>query len=146
MKGRRRPRHGYRNEEEKIVYLNITDLPTNVDWRGKAISNVKNQGKCGGCWAFSTVGALEGAWARENEIVEMSEQQVIDCCRLNLYGCNGGDPIVALDECILRDGIMKSADYPFTGVTSRVCNWDDSKLVYTPADYAIVPHNNSLQL
>lgn len=53
---------------------------------------------------------------------------------------------MALDECILRDGIMRTADYPFTAVTSRKCDWDESKLVYTPSDYAIVPHNDSLQL
>jgi hypothetical protein len=79
-------------------------------------------------------------------LVELSEQQIIDCCRLNLYGCNGGDPIVALDECILRDGIMRASDYPFTAVTSRSCNYDSNSLVYTPKDYAIVPHNNSIQL
>ena len=67
----------------------------------------------------------------------------MDCCRINLSGCNGGDPIVALDECLLRDGIMSAADYPYTGIASRYCAIDDNKLVYTPSDYVIVPHNNS---
>jgi hypothetical protein len=42
MKGRRRPK-GYRVSEDKIVYLNITDLPENVDWRGKAVPKVPNE-------------------------------------------------------------------------------------------------------
>ena len=36
MKGRRKPHkkhHAYAENTEKIKYLNLTDLPTEVDWR-----------------------------------------------------------------------------------------------------------------
>lgn len=38
------------------------------------------QGSCGSCYAFSAVGALEGAHAlAHDELVRLSEQNVIDC-------------------------------------------------------------------
>ncbi len=68
----------------------------------------------------------------------------MDCCRLNLYGCNGGDPIVAFDQCILIDGIMKGDDYPYTGVFSKNCKWDSNRTLYKPSNYAVVPHNDTI--
>ena len=53
---------------------------------------MKNQGKCGSCWAFSAIGALEGLYAIQNGNIErFSEQQLIDCSTdYGNRGCNGG--------------------------------------------------------
>ena len=38
------------------------------------------QGQCGGCYAFSAVGALEGAHSlAHDQLVSLSEQNLIDC-------------------------------------------------------------------
>lgn len=51
--------------------LGMEGVPASIDWREKgAVSPVKDQGQCGSCWAFSTVGALEGLHAIKTGTLE----------------------------------------------------------------------------
>ena len=60
------------------------------DWRqGNGSTPVKDQGGCGSCWDFATVGAFEGSWRIiNNETVNVSEQDVLDCSGAG--SCSGG--------------------------------------------------------
>ena len=76
--------------------------PEVVDWRVFGVVNpIKNQQRCGSCWAFSTTGTLESVWAvAKGALYNFSEQQLVDCCGAKGYqcqGCNGAWPEWALN-------------------------------------------------
>ena len=68
-----------------------TTLPSAFDWRSlNGCTPIRNQGGCGSCWAFATVGALECAIKiREGVSVDLSEQWLISC-NLSEWDCGGG--------------------------------------------------------
>jgi hypothetical protein len=66
-------------------------LPARWDWREHdGVTPVKDQGSCGSCWAFASVGALEAAARLTDKVVyDVSEQQVMACNSFG-QGCGGG--------------------------------------------------------
>eukprot|EP00906_Rhabdomonas_costata_P019213 RCo028028 len=56
-------------------------LPKEWDWRLRGVvSPVKDQGRCGSCWAFSAVETVESIWAiKTGSLNELSVQQILDC-------------------------------------------------------------------
>lgn len=103
------------------------DLPSQVDWVSQgAVTSVKDQERCGCCWAVSIAGSLEGAAALQNNFLEsLSFQQFISCDNRNL-GCDGGSLVYAMAYPIVdTDGVAKADDYKFTdgrGQTTYECN------------------------
>merc|ERR1712088_1292185 len=96
---------------------NILSLPTKVDWRKKgAVTEVKNQGQCGSCWAFAATGALEAAHHKKTgKLVSLSEQQLIDCA-YHEDRCNiGGDYEHAYKYIKENGGIDTEESYPYEG-------------------------------
>lgn len=82
------------------------------------LSPVKNQGKCGSCWAFSTTSALETFMRKNNYSIErLSEQELVDCSDKN-HGCNGGIMHHAMNYVIQRKGLATNEEYPYNASTS----------------------------
>ncbi|XP_069356318.1 cysteine proteinase-like [Maniola hyperantus] len=115
------------------INLDIVRLPTDIDWRDKnVVTSVKNQGGCGSCWAFSTVGNVESMNAiKTGQLTDLSEQQLVDCDTQN-NGCKSGIPAVAL-QYFMSKGAMTSESYPYT-VADGTCKYDANSVAVRVAD------------
>jgi len=67
------------------------DLPPTFNWCDLGgCTPVKDQGQCGSCWAFATVGPLEqNVLIQEGSAEDLSEQYLVSC-NAEGWGCNGG--------------------------------------------------------
>jgi hypothetical protein len=102
----------------------LNDPPASLDWRAKgAVTPIKNQGSCGGCWSFSASGALEGAYQIATGALRvLSEQQLIDCSTTyGNNGCKGGSMRMAFDYIRVNKGLDSEADYPYEGTGPNQC-------------------------
>ncbi|THD21334.1 Secreted cathepsin L 2 [Fasciola hepatica] len=125
----------------------IGDIPESVDWRDHGlVVEVKNQGQCGSCWAFSTTGALEGQYAKKyGKQMEFSEQQLVDCTRrYGNHGCHGGSFEKAF-EYLETYGLEPEAVYPYEAHDER-CKYDGRKATVTVKSYSTLRSGNEQML
>lgn len=123
--------------EEESLKLQTSAIPESVDWSTKgAVTDIKDQGQCGSCWAFSTTGSLEGLnFLYFNKLQAFSEQQLVDCDHGSIIppilpnmGCHGGLMGRALSYTANK-GIMLEDDYPYTAKDGS-CKYDVKKMTF----------------
>lgn len=132
----------------KSASLPTANLPETIDWVAfGAVSPIQNQGSCGGCWAFASVGAIEGLHYIQNKtLYQLSPQQLIDCSSsFGNEGCNGGLMDDAFRYVMQAGGVEMEKDYPFKRYNGK-CQADPGKYVAGISGYADVPVHNEMQL
>ncbi|CAL9147323.1 oryzain alpha chain-like [Musa acuminata AAA Group] len=133
---------------DRYRYEDGEELPESVDWRAKgAVAAVKDQGSCGSCWAFSTVGAVEGInQIVTGELITLSEQELVDCDNAYNQGCNGGLMDYAFEFIINNKGIDTEDDYPYRA-RDGTCDQDRKNAKVVSIDgYEGVPQNDEKAL
>lgn len=78
-------------------------LPENFDPRDKwpycsTLEEIRDQGSCGSCWAVSAAEAITDRiciHSRGKMHAHISAEDLLSCCRLCGFGCNGGYPTLA---------------------------------------------------
>lgn len=105
-------------------------VPETLDWREQgAVTDIKDQAKCGSCWAFSAIASVEGAMVVQGKkkLLRLSEQNLVDCCT-KCMGCSGGFMTSAYNWVIdeQKGDLMLESDYSYTAVEGP-CKFDATK-------------------
>ena len=122
-----------RYDSEGRRRLQNNDVATTVDLAADGhMGEVKQQGQCGSCWAYTANSVVEGTVSRKKtqaqgkfvEPIHLSEQMIIDCTMkgqtsyefpsgndYQMGGCNGGWMEYAW-WLMTAEGAITEADYP----------------------------------
>ena len=120
----------YQSELAKVSF------PSAFDWRSRTLSHtkcltpVRDQGHCGSCWAFATIGVVESAIKRvDHKDVDLSEQWLVFGNRSG-FGCDGGcwafDYFVDTPDICGETGGVLESDLPYdpdSATLDGVCNF-----------------------
>ncbi|KAM8794353.1 cathepsin K-like [Eudromia elegans] len=146
MTGLRVPRGRRQHNDTLYVDAGPERAPAAVDWRKKGyVTPVKNQGQCGSCWAFSSVGALEGQLKRRTgRLLALSPQNLVDCVSAN-DGCGGGYMTNAFEYVRQNRGIDSEDAYPYVG-QDESCQYRPSGKAAKCRGYREIPEGDERAL
>jgi len=139
-----RPSNRTRNVKDPVIEGPIAN---DIDWVSKgAVTPVKDQGRCGSCWAFSATAAIESYAKLSGKYgLEVLSAQQINSCDKRDGGCNGGNTETAYEYVKGAGGIETESNYPYTsggGSTGR-CKFESSRIAVTISGYHSVSRGES---
>lgn len=143
--------HAARPKVAAIEDIDISSLPNRMDWREKnVVSDVKDQGGCGSCWAFSATETVESAVAvATGKLIKMAPQEYVDCAPNPKHcggtgGCEGSTQWLAFNYSITA-GIASESEYPYKGRDGN-CKESSMTSVASISGYERLPANDYASL
>jgi C1A family cysteine protease len=127
------------NSNLPLLNVEATNGDKDIDWRDVTgyVGPIKNQGKCGSCWAFSATQAAEAAYFKKfGETVLLSESQLVDCDWFS-HGCNGGLQENAFIH-YMRTGPISDAHYPYVAEDRKCQESVEGQTGGIDADYPVL--------
>jgi len=126
-----------------------------VDWRDQGvITAVKDQGRCGSCWAFAAAETLESYYALASDnLVQLSQQQILDCTENPQHcggsgGCGGGTVELAYAQIVKQGGLASEWTYPYLSYfgDANVCNSTRAVPVAVMTGFVNLPANQQVPI
>jgi C1A family cysteine protease len=119
--------------------MRVTDrdrFPSSYDLRTLGrVTPIKDQGGCGSCWAFATMGALESwlltaGWGTE----DLSENNLKECHGLTWGPCTGGNSFISTAYLGRRSGPLTEWDDPYVAGTTGCSYYGRDRWPGIPVD------------
>jgi len=95
--------------------------PDSIDWRERgAVTEVKDQGGCGSCWAFAATETVESHYQiASGKLLKLAPQTYVDCVENpdecgGTGGCEGATAELAFNLTVTK-GVALESDLPYSG-------------------------------
>ena len=99
----------------------LLSVPSSLNYVTQGdVTSVKDQGQCGGCWAFAAVAALESAAIIESgypQSINLSEQYLLGCDS-GESGCGGAYDLDQPMDFLCSTGTVDASCFPYAGQDS----------------------------
>jgi len=149
----RKLRATFESADNMFDGFDVNDLPPSVDWRNnnpRIVSDVKDQGSCGSCWAFATTEIVESAVAQATgTLLTLSPQNIVDCAPNPHHcggtgGCGGSIPELGM-AYVQQNGQSLDTDYPYVA-HDEPCRASTTPKAATIPGFVKLGENNYTQL
>jgi hypothetical protein len=114
-------------------------LPASFDWRTSGLTDIRNQGSCGSCWAFSTTAVIDDLVKLKLGVISNAAEQYLVSCNTQGWSCNGG---YFAHSMHVNPGAVTESEYPYTG-TDSACKPGGLSHSYKLASWAYLPAPSS---